>query len=187
MSDNPIFTGSPLRISPPDRRVPKDPNPKDALGSARIDLSLISSVAMMEEALAMGEGAIKYGAYNYAHAPVKSRVYVAAILRHIWKYLMGEERDPKTGVHHLGSVRASAGILLTADAYGTLIDDRPHPLKGASDRLDAMEARVKHLRELFKSFDPKHFTREQENGAREQVHPEGAQAPQQGDLSRKDA
>lgn len=156
----------------------KDPaNPKDMAGAARIDLTLIHVVALCEEALAMTEGMEKYGAYNYTAAKVKARVYVGAALRHLFKWLMGEERDPKTGVHHLGSVRACAGILLAAEAHGTLIDDRPPSLTGASDQVDAMEARVKALRELYKEFHPKHFTRDTQNGTGKSLHTEGAQTP----------
>ena len=165
----------------------KDPaNPKDMVGAARIDLTLIHVVALIEEALAMQEGLEKYGAYNYLAAKVKARIYVGAAFRHLFKWLMGEERDPKTGVHHLGSVRACAGILLAAQAHDTLVDDRPPSLKGASDKVDSMEARVKHLRELYKGFRPKHFTRA-DDGTREPIHPAGPQAPAEGDLPREDA
>jgi hypothetical protein len=150
--------------------APKDSNPKDVAGSARIDMTLISAVACAEEALAMEEGGTKYGYYNYTAVGVKTRVYIAAALRHLWKYLMGEDRDPKTGVHHLGSVRACAGIILEAESRKKLTDDRPPANPAASSWLDNMEARVKHVRDTFKGFRPQHFTRDQLDGTGKQIH-----------------
>lgn len=142
----------------------KDSNPKDIMGSNRIDLSLVSTAAMAEEALAMTEGAVKYGLYNYRIVGVKSRVYISAALRHLFRYLAGEDRDPKTGVHHLGSVRACVGIILDAQAQGKLIDNRPPAQPALSQLLDALEARVSTLKEVFKDFSPRHYTIEDTRG-----------------------
>ena len=136
----------------------KPTNPKDALGSTRLDLSLPSPFASGEEALAFEEGLCKYGRHNYRIIGIRASIYLAAALRHLWKFIMGEDRDPKTGVHHLGSVRACVGIILDAHGYGKLTDDRPPRAPGFSAWLDEMEARVKFLRDLFKDHDPKHYT-----------------------------
>jgi hypothetical protein len=108
--------------------------------------------------LALVEGGLKYGFHNYRVVGVKSSVYVDAAFRHLAKYLNGEDRDPKTGVHHLGSVRACTGIILEADSMGILVDTRPPRNPNFSAQLDALEARVKHLREVFKEHDPIHYT-----------------------------
>jgi len=156
----------------------KDSNPKDAAGSARIDPTLISPFAVAECALAMEEGATKYGRYNYTVVGVKSRVYVAAAMRHLWKYLLGEDRDPKTGVHHLGSVMACAAILIDAEVRGKLTDDRPPSHKEASTWLDRMEARVKKVREVFKDYAPIHYTIEDtQNGTGKPLHTQDTQTP----------
>jgi hypothetical protein len=139
----------------------KKPNPKDVLAGTRLDLTLISPAALIEEALAMVEGQEKYGMWNFRAATVSARVYCAAIQRHALKYLHGKEYDPKTGVHHLGSVRASAGIILEAKAMGTLIDDRPISLPNIETMIDEAEQRVKHLKQLFKNYHPKHYTLDQ--------------------------
>lgn len=156
----------------------KETNPKDAAGSARIDPTLVSAFAIAECALAMEEGSAKYGAFNYTVVGVKSRVYVAAAMRHLWKFLLGEDRDPKTGVHHLGSVMACAAIVIDAQVRSKLVDDRPPSHKDASAQLDSMEARVKRVREVFKDYSPRHYTIEDtQHGTGEQIHPAGAQAP----------
>lgn len=136
----------------------KPTNPKDALGSTRLDLSLPSPFAAAEEALAFEEGLCKYGRNNYRIIGVRASVYIAAALRHLWKYAMGQVRDPVTGVHHLGSVRACVGIIIDAEGYGKLTDDRPPSPPRFSKWLDGMEDRVKFLRELFKDKNPKHYT-----------------------------
>jgi len=136
----------------------KPSNPKDDLGSTRIDLSLPSPFALGEEALAYEEGLCKYGRNNYRVVGVRTMIYVAAAFRHLWKFTMGEDRDPKTGVHHLGSVRACVGIILDAQGYGKLTDDRPPSPKGFSEWVDGLESRVKHLREMFKDKNPRHYT-----------------------------
>lgn len=136
----------------------KPSNPKDILGSTRVPMSLVSEVAVAEEALAHLEGALKYGFHNYRIVGVKSRIYLDAMKRHIAKYENGEDRDPKTGVHHFGYVRACTGIVLDAQALGILVDDRAPMIPNFSIYLDGLEARVKHLREVFKEHNPKHYT-----------------------------
>lgn len=136
----------------------KPSNPKDALGSNRCPMSIISDVAEAEEALAHLEGALKYGFHNYRVVGVRSSIYLDAIKRHYVKYRNGEDRDPKTGVHHLGYLRACSGVLLDAQAMGILTDDRPPAIKGFSQMIDDMEARVKHLKEVFKEHNPRHYT-----------------------------
>lgn len=135
----------------------KPSNPKDVLGTTRIPLSLPSQIASAEEALALVEGGLKYGFHNYRVVGVKSAIYIDAAFRHLAKYYNGENRDPKTGVHHLGSVRACTGIILEADALGILVDNRPVSNPNFSAQLDALEARVKHLREMFKEHNPQHY------------------------------
>jgi hypothetical protein len=168
----------------------KNSNPKDTAGSARIDMSLVSPFAIMEEALAMEEGATKYGAFNYTIVGVKSRVYIGALLRHVFKWLLGEERDGKTGVHHLGSARACLGILIDAQARGKLYDDRPPSHHEASQHLDYMEARVRHLREVFSTSDPRHYNiedTEDVNRTRDQIYPGGTSAATGRSAQREDA
>jgi hypothetical protein len=121
-------------------------------------MSAVSEIAIAEEALAHVEGLLKYGRYNYRIIGVRSSVYLDASRRHIAKYAAGEDRDGKTGVHHLGSARACLGIILECDALGNLVDDRGPKIEEFSARLDALESRMKHLREVFKEHNPQHYT-----------------------------
>lgn len=100
-------------------------NPKDALGLAKVDLSVIPPSAELHLASAMMDGAVKYGPFNWRDNAVIGRVYVAAARRHLLQYLDGEDIDPVSGVHHLGHAMACCAILLDAQETGNLDDNRP--------------------------------------------------------------
>lgn len=120
-----------------------DGNPKTALGAAKPDLSVIPPISLLHLALAMMNGDVKYGAFNYRESKVSSRVYVAAAMRHLLSYLDGEDfsqdtmlgalrysEDPENNkpiamTHHLGHVMACCAIVLDAEACGMLQDNRP--------------------------------------------------------------
>lgn len=119
-----------------------DTNPKDALGASKVDLSLVPPASIIHEAMAMENGAAKYGKYNWRSKQVRATVYIAAAQRHLLAFLDGEDRASDSGVHHMAHVKACAGILLDALETGNLIDDRP--VKGAASRL--LEPRPKGRR-----------------------------------------
>ncbi len=101
-----------------------DSNPKSALGIKKPPLHLVSPISILHEAMAMAEGGMKYGPYNYREDQVAATVYIAAMLRHIFAWSMGEENAKDSKLHHLGHAKACCGILLDAQAVGSMIDDR---------------------------------------------------------------
>lgn len=108
----------------PKKTPAESTNPKDALGRMKPSLSSIPPAALIHEARAMMNGAEKYGPYNWREKTVSARVYIDAIWRHLLAWQDGEENAPDSGIHHLGHLRASAGILLDAQEQGMLVDDR---------------------------------------------------------------
>lgn len=102
-------------------------NPKDLIGDTKPDLSLVPPAAVIYMALAMGDGAKKYGPYNWREKKVRCRVYLAACLRHIQQFLDGEELAEDSGRPHLGHALACLGIVVDAKETGNLVDDRPIP------------------------------------------------------------
>lgn len=106
-------------------QVPESSNPKDRIGQAKVDFTTIPIIAELHEARAMMNGQMKYGPYNWREHTVSAKIYVAAARRHLAAWWEREEEAPDSGVHHLGHLRACAGILLDAQAHGKLIDDRP--------------------------------------------------------------
>jgi hypothetical protein len=135
----------------------KATNPKDVAATCRIDLSLFPMSAIVYGAMAMVEGDLKYGGYNYRPAGVMSSVYVAANGRHVGKWYNGEERDLRTRVPHLASALASIAILIDATVQGNLNDDRP-PRQSVAIYDEAEEV-VRHLHELFPRRVPRYRER----------------------------
>jgi hypothetical protein len=99
-------------------------NPKDKIGLTKAPLRLIPPAALLHIARAMGEGAQKYGPYNWREFPISISVYIEAAQRHLLALLDGEDRAPDSGFHHAAHAAACMTILLDALETGNLIDDR---------------------------------------------------------------
>jgi hypothetical protein len=136
-------------------------NPKDLLGVKKADATKVPAVAIAWEALAMMDGAGKYGAYNWRDNKVVASIYIAALKRHVDAWFEGESEAEDSGCHHLGHARACLGILLDAEATGNLIDDRPvnDSSRGAlatvmakiASKIPAMQERHRQFHEKQKS------------------------------------
>lgn len=103
------------------------PNPKQAYGDLKVPMHTVPPALTIGAAKAFGEGAIKYGAFNWRNKAVEAMTYVGAIQRHLAAYIDGEDVDPesKTGKLHLEGIAACVGILLDCTYGGFLIDNRP--------------------------------------------------------------
>ena len=110
-------------------------NPKARVGALKAPLHLVPPVATIQMALALADGASKYGAFNYRKEPINVSTYVGAILRHLAAFQDGEDVADDSGVHHLSHVMACCALLLDSESMGILIDDRP-PASGAPALLD---------------------------------------------------
>ena len=110
-------------------------NPKKAYGDAKLPVHLVPPALVLGAAKALGEGAAKYGPYNWRSTRVEAMTYVGAMLRHIAAYLDGEDIDPEssTGKTHLDGIAGSLAVLMDATYSGYLDDNRPP--KGAAPRL----------------------------------------------------
>lgn len=100
-------------------------NPKDLLGNAKVSISKVPVIAVAHTAMAMMDGAEKYGPYNWRDKEVKASIYVDAAKRHLDCWFEGQETASDSKVHHLGHAMACCAILLDAQAKGKLVDDRP--------------------------------------------------------------
>jgi Domain of unknown function (DUF5664) len=108
-------------------------NPKDLIGLTKPRLDLVPPALEIHVARAMENGAAKFGPYNWRDKKVRATVYIAAAKRHLIQYLDGQDLASDSGVHHLAHAAACCGILLDAEATGSLLDDRP--AKGAAAQL----------------------------------------------------
>ena len=110
-----------------------DSNPKTRFGVLKPNLFLVPPASMLYQALAMQDGARKYGPYNWRQNEVTASIYVAAAMRHLLAWIDGEELAPDSGVPHLAHALACLGIIVDAKETGKLIDDRP--LTGAPSQV----------------------------------------------------
>lgn len=103
-------------------------NPKDTVGALKITFGVCSGVAKVYWAMAMSDGAYKYGEMNWRNKSVKMSVYLDAMERHLTALRAGEDldHDPVSGaiVPHSGRIMACCSIIEDARASGNLIDDR---------------------------------------------------------------
>lgn len=139
----------------------KPSNPKDVIGSRKVDLGLVPDSAVVGMAVAFTEGAVKYGRYNWRVAGVRASIYHAACRRHLAKWWNGQDTDPATMVHHIDNAMACLAILRDSMLYGMLNDDRPPAPSenAAAEMIDLSEKSVEWLKQLFAEHNPKQYTR----------------------------
>lgn len=162
----PHFTPEPLSLSPDATSSAqvkawspevKASNPKEAVGSTKLDMTLVPSSAVAYLASAFTEGALKYGSYNWRVSGVRASTYVAAASRHIFKWWNGEDADPKTRVKHLANALACLSIILDAEMVNMLNDDRP-PKADMDSLIEELGQTVAHLKEMSRGLTPHHNT-----------------------------
>jgi dATP/dGTP diphosphohydrolase len=86
----------------------------------RIPFSPLAAVARV-----MAGGAKKYGIRNFLLDEIKASTYIGAIFRHTFlEWAQGIDKDKDDGEHPLAHVIACCLLVLEAEKYGTLIDDR---------------------------------------------------------------
>jgi hypothetical protein len=104
-----------------------DLNPKTRVGALKLPLHLVPPSAEAYLAMALADGARKYGPYNWRQEPISASVYIGAVRRHIAAWIDGEECAADSGVHHLAHAMACMALVLDAHSLGILNDDRPPP------------------------------------------------------------
>lgn len=124
---NPIRTDVPVEQSITVQQPSLAVNPKQAFGDLKLPVHTVPPALLLGAAKAFGEGAKKYGAFNWRKTKVETMTYVGAMMRHLTAYLDGEDVDPEssTGKLHLEGIAACVGILLDAHYGGFSVDNRP--------------------------------------------------------------
>ena len=89
-------------------------------------LAYIPLEALWEEGKAFKAGAEKYDPWNYKNGIDVTRT-VSAAIRHIYRFLDGQNIDEETGAHHLGCARAGLAMALDTLKYHPEKDDRYKP------------------------------------------------------------
>lgn len=108
-------------------------------------------------ALALLDGALKYGRLNWRKERILTSEYVAAAKRHMDAYMECEAADPDSGLDHLYHAQATIGILIDARAHGAVIDDRNFvgDRSRYRDQVNELTPHVQRLREKHKDRNPK--------------------------------
>jgi hypothetical protein len=135
----------------------KPTNPKDAVGIRKLAFSVLPWQVLCRVALAMTEGALKYGRHNYREAGVRASVYFDAVVgRHMTDWWEGTDIDPDSGLHHID--KAIAGLMVMRDSMlqGNFEDDRPPRAKGVD--MAAFNSMASALMDQHKDKAPKHYT-----------------------------
>lgn len=86
-------------------------------------LDLLSPVALFKIARVMEFGRKKYSAHNWRKGMAWTRIG-AASLRHIFKWLGGQDKDPETGLSHLSHAGCCIMFLLEYEETHKQLDDR---------------------------------------------------------------
>jgi len=86
-------------------------------------LDLIPPEALFDEAMAWNFGAKKYGRYNFRAGIAYTRL-LAALLRHAYALVKGEDNDPESGLPHEAHIRCCAGMLAVMKKTRKDLDDR---------------------------------------------------------------
>lgn len=134
----------------------KPTNPKDIIGTRKLCFSVLPWRVLTGVALAMLEGACKYGRHNYRAAGVRASIYFDAVVgRHLTAWWEGEDLDPDSGLHHID--KALAGLMVMRDSmlHGNFEDDRPP--KGNVD-MAALNAHAGSIIDRHADKSPKHYT-----------------------------
>lgn len=135
----------------------KPTNPKDAIGSNKVPLHLWPETATALGAMALLDGACKYGRSNYRAIGVRASIYYDAARRHLGRWFEGESIDPDSGLPHLAHVLACAAILVDAEEAGKLNDDRM--IKGGYlQLLERLSEKVPEIKAKYADKNPKHYT-----------------------------
>ncbi len=89
----------------------------------KADISLLPPEALVAIAEVFTFGAKKYAADNW-RGGFKWRRVVSAILRHLFAWSAGQDKDPETGLSHIAHVGCNVMFLLTFIITKTGTDDR---------------------------------------------------------------
>ena len=89
----------------------------------KLPWDLLPADAVEEIVKALDFGARKYAAHNWCNGMRWGRVF-AALMRHMWAWWGGEDKDPETGLSHLAHAGCCCLFLLAFEKRGVGKDDR---------------------------------------------------------------
>lgn len=91
--------------------------------TGKVPLELLPPEALIEIAKVLAFGAEKYGRHNWRKGMAWSRL-AGAILRHLFAWMQGEDKDPESGLSHLAHAGCDILFLMSYEINGIGEDDR---------------------------------------------------------------
>ena len=142
----------------------KEMNPKDAVGSQKVSMSVIPFNVLAKVAIPLMEGARKYGKHNWRGIPIAAGIYVDATLRHLFAWWEGENLSADANIHHIDHAIANLIVMRDAMLHGTLEDDRPLK-KPAQDGswLFFVNKDAERIQKMFPECKPPHIEKEKKD------------------------
>lgn len=92
-------------------------------------MDLLDAYAIEQLSLVLTFGSRKYAAHNWRKGLSYSRL-IAAALRHLFAYLMGEDKDPESGLSHVAHAMCCCMFLLGMSQMRPELDDRFKVVEG---------------------------------------------------------
>ncbi len=93
------------------------------LDKDKVQLELLSPIALTEIGKVLTFGAKKYASWNWAKGIKYTRV-LGAIMRHLLAYMGGEDKDPESGLSHIAHLMTNCMFLLHFEKIRPDLDDR---------------------------------------------------------------
>lgn len=133
----------------------KPTNPKDAVGVAKWrQFFAVPRRVLWEVGVALLEGALKYGRYNYRETGVCASIYIDAALGHIDQWVEGQDIDPDSGLSHITKAIASLVVLRDGMLHGNFTDDRPPRHQGFDEHTAELQTVVEELFRRYPNPEP---------------------------------
>jgi hypothetical protein len=99
-------------------------DPKEQAAQDKTPMQLLPPEFMEYTAMALEEGAKKYGPFNWREGePIKLMTYLGAILRHTSCLLSGQWWDKESKLPHVAHIAATCAILIDAWRWDQLDDN----------------------------------------------------------------
>jgi len=114
------------RISSPNWReeVTTKQSGGEKFDTDKLRYDLLPPELLEETARVLTFGAEKYSARNWELGMAWSRPF-GAMMRHMWAWWGGEDKDPETGYSHLAHAACCIAFLVAYERRGTGTDNRP--------------------------------------------------------------
>jgi len=122
-------------------------DPKATLGVHKFPMSAVPACVMGEVGVAMLEGALKYGAFNYRKTGIEASTYYDAVNRHIKAWWEGEDFDVDSGMNHITKAIATLIVMRDSMINDKLTDNRPPRVKAGW--VEELNQKTKELLEKY--------------------------------------